>query len=117
MDAVERKIKLKGKRVLLLGAGGVAKAIAYEAMKREANLFIFNRDHSKAFELASKLQCRAYSLDKLKDVMFEGYDVIINATSSSMENINVVPREYLIPGSVVMDVVAKPVETVFLKLS
>jgi len=115
IDAVERKIKIKDKKVLLLGAGGVAKAIAYEAMRRDANLFIFNRDQSKAFELASKLQCRSFPLDKLKDVMFEGYDVIINATSSSMENINVVPREYLIAGTIVMDVVAKPVETVFLK--
>jgi len=115
LDAVERKIKVKDKKVLLIGAGGAAKAIANEAVKRKANLIILNRDQTRAFDLAPKLQCRAYSLDKIKDVMKEGYDVIINATSASRQEINLVPQEYLIPGTIVMDVVSKPVETTFLK--
>ncbi|NGX51995.1 MAG: Shikimate dehydrogenase (NADP(+)) [Candidatus Anoxychlamydiales bacterium] len=115
LDAVERKIKVQDKKVLLLGAGGVAKAIANEAVKRKANLIILNRNQARAFDLASKLQCRAYSLDKIEDVMREGYDVIINATSASQQEINLVPQEYLIPGTIVMDVVSKPVETLFLK--
>ena len=115
LDAIERKIKVKDKKVLLIGAGGVAKAIANEAVKRQANLIIFNRDQTRAFDLASKLQCRSYSLDKIEDVMKEGYDVIINATSAGRQEINLVPPEYLIPGTIAMDVVSKPVETVFLK--
>ncbi|KKK41501.1 hypothetical protein LCGC14_2687710, partial [marine sediment metagenome] len=115
LDAIERKIKVQDKKVLLIGAGGVAKAIANEAVKRKANLIILNRDQTRAFDLASKLQCRAYSLDKISDVMREGYDVIINATSASRQEINLVPPEYLIPGTIVMDVVSKPVETAFLK--
>ena len=47
--------------------------------------------------------------------MQEGYDVIINATSSSRDNISIVPFERLVPGTIVMDVVATPVETVLLK--
>ena len=47
--------------------------------------------------------------------MAEGYDVLINATSASLYDINIVPDQYLIPGTVVMDVVAKPVETCLLK--
>jgi 3-dehydroquinate dehydratase / shikimate dehydrogenase len=115
LDAIERKMKVQDKKVFLIGAGGVAKAIAYEAMCRKANLFIFNRDQSKAFELASKLQCKAYSLDKLSEVMSEGYDVLINATSASMSNVNIVTSQKLIPGTIVMDVVTQPVETVLLK--
>ena len=115
LDAIERKMKVKDKKVLLLGAGGVAKAIAHEAIKRKANLIVLNRNQTKAFDLASKLQCRAYSLDKISEVMREGYDVIINATSSSIENVSIVPFERLIPGTIVMDVVATPVETVLLK--
>ena len=115
LDAIERKMTVQDKRVFLIGAGGVAKAIAYEAIKRKANLFIFNRDQAKAYELASKLQCKAYPLDKLPSLMSEGYEVLINATSVSMENINLVPYENIIPGSIIMDVVAKPVETALLK--
>lgn len=115
LDAIERKMKVQDKKVLLIGAGGAGKAIAYEAINRKANLFIFNRDQGKAFELASKLQCKAYSLDKLSDVMSEGYDVLINATSASMQNINIVPYQKLIPGTIIMDIVAQPVETVLLK--
>ena len=115
LDAIERKVKIKDKKILLIGAGGAAKAIAHEAIKRKANLYIFNRDHTKAYELAYKLQCKAYSLDKLKDVMSEGYDVLINATSSSVNDINIIPSEKLFPGVVVMDIVSQPVETAFLK--
>ncbi len=115
LDAIERKIMIKNKKVILIGAGGVAKAIAHEAVKRKANLIILNRDQTRAFNLASKLQCRAYPLDKIADVMKEGYDVIINATSASSQEVSLIPPKYLIPSTVVMDVVSKPVETLFLK--
>jgi len=115
LDAIEKKIKVENKKVFLIGAGGVAKPIAHELIKRKANLFIFNRNQSKAYELASKLQSKAYSLDKLEEIMMEGYDVLINATSASYENIDVVPYQRLIPGTIIMDVVSKPVETVLLK--
>jgi 3-dehydroquinate dehydratase/shikimate dehydrogenase len=115
LDAIERKIKIQDKKVLLIGAGGVAKAIAYEAIFRKANLLIFNRDQSKAYELAYKLQCKAFSLDKLEEEMLKGYDVLINATSSGMDDINIIPYERLLVGTIIMDVVVKPVETVLLK--
>ncbi|MFA6119276.1 MAG: shikimate dehydrogenase [Parachlamydiales bacterium] len=115
IDSIEKKIKIKDKRVLLIGAGGVAKAIAYEAVKRKANLSIFNRDQKKAYDLASKLQCKAFPLERIKDVMKEGYDVIINATSTGMEDVDIIPAECLISGTIAMDVVSKPIETPFLK--
>ncbi|NGX63232.1 MAG: Shikimate dehydrogenase (NADP(+)) [Candidatus Anoxychlamydiales bacterium] len=115
LDSIERKMKVKDKKLLLLGAGGAAKAIANEAVKRGANLIIFNRDQTKAYNLATKLQCRAYPLDKIEEIMKEGYDAIINATSSSREGINIVPVQALIPGTIAMDIVSKPVETAFLK--
>lgn len=115
IDAIERKIKVQDRKVILLGAGGAAKSIAHEAVKRNAKLHIFNRDQAKAFEIASKLQCKAYSLDKLNDVMSEGYDILINATSASKSDINIVPQHKLIPGTIVMDIVSNPVETILLK--
>jgi 3-dehydroquinate dehydratase/shikimate dehydrogenase len=115
LDSIERKMKVKDKKVLLLGAGGAAKAIANEAIKRGANLIIFNRSQTKAYSLATKLQCKAYPLDKMEEIMKDGYDIIINATSSSREDINIVPVQALIRGSIAMDIVSKPVETVFLK--
>lgn len=114
LDSIEKKMKVKDKKILLIGAGATAKAIAFEAIKRKANLYIFNRDQKKAYDLASKLQCKAFPLDNIKDVMKEGYDVIINATSTGMQNVNIIPSEYLLAGTIAMDVVAKPIETPFL---
>ncbi|MBN2479472.1 MAG: shikimate dehydrogenase [Parachlamydiales bacterium] len=115
LDAIERKVKVKDRKVLLIGAGGTAKAIAHEAMKRNANLYIFNRDEPKGFEIASKLRCRSFGLDKLSNIMTDGYDIIINATSCSMHDISVVPKDSLIPGTIVLDIVTKPVDTILLK--
>jgi len=115
LDSIERKMKVENKRVFLIGAGGVGKAIAFEAIKRKANLSIFNRDQIKAFDLATRLQCKSFPLENLKDIMLEGYDILINATSTALYNKDIVPYECLIPNTIVMDVVAKPVETPLLK--
>ena len=115
LDAVERKMKVKDKKVVILGAGGSAKAIAYEAKKRGAEVVIINRDETKAIGLASKLKCRAFPLSKIREVLFEGYNILINATSSSMANISLVPIECFISGTIVMDIVTRPVDTILLK--
>lgn len=91
-----------GKNVLILGAGGAAKAIAYEAHSRGAHVIIANRSRQKADDLAKKVQGVSCSLDTLCH-----YDIMINCTPSLMP----IEQAAIIPGSTVMDIHTRPVMT------
>ncbi len=71
-----------GKRVVVIGAGGAARAVVYGVMKEGADVFIMNRTADKAASIASEFtemfdsEIRGGGLEDL----FEG-DVLINATS------------------------------------
>jgi len=110
--ALEEVTPLAGKRVLLLGAGGAARAIAFGLRERGAAVRIANRDRGKAERLAEEAGAEAAALD---DAVFGGGDeVIVNATSRGMAEVDArspVPEEALRPGLVVMDIVYKPMAT------
>ncbi|HRD55793.1 MAG TPA: type I 3-dehydroquinate dehydratase, partial [Parachlamydiaceae bacterium] len=55
--ALEEKTTIKNKRVILLGAGGAAKAIAFQAIKKGAFVTILNRNEEKAVQCAKQLGC------------------------------------------------------------
>ena len=76
-------IELRGKRILLLGAGGAARGVVLPLLAhRPANLTIANRTYSKAVELAGIFRIEAAPLTQLQPC----YDIIINATSSSLHH-------------------------------
>ena len=80
------QIELKGKRILLLGAGGAARGVIEPLLKyHPAELFIANRTASKAKDLA-KLYA---DFGTIQGGGFEdlstSYDVIINATAASLK--------------------------------
>jgi len=87
LDSLTRRdIYCKNKRIVILGAGGAARAIGiYVAMEKPKQMFIYNRTHSRAQELAHDINqfvgmqiCQASS-DIPKQV-----DVIINTTPIGM---------------------------------
>src|SRR3972149_1955893 len=55
MALVENGIDIKGKRILLLGAGGAARAIAFQLAKDGANITILNRTLDRAELLAREV--------------------------------------------------------------
>ena len=95
---------VRNKKLVLLGAGGSARAIGYTAHQKGAEVVIVNRTPSKAKELADSIGCR-WS-EKLPS-----YDILVNATSSSMPML----AEEMIPGKMVMDIALY--ETEFLKIA
>lgn len=107
LDALEYKTSVKGKKIIILGAGGAARAIAYEALKRGAELLILNRTKDRAIELANDLGCQGGGLEQFTK---ENYDIVINATPDS----HPINPEYLIPNKIVMDIVSLPKLTPFL---
>lgn len=76
LDAIESKIKVEGKKVMIIGAGGASKAIIAEAIDRGAEVKILNRDVERAKKLADQFNCWWGALDQTED-----YDILINATS------------------------------------
>lgn len=104
LDAIEARSKVAGKQIVILGAGGVARAIAFEAHLRGANVLILNRTPERAAELAKAVGCQAGSLSDLPPF----YDILINC---SPEFVNIPIN----PSALAMDVVYVPRETPFLK--
>lgn len=84
MALEEKGIKIKGSRILLIGAGGAARAITYTLAKEGAEISIANRSPGKALELASSIQAEGYGLEDLERLVPQA-DVIINATSVGMK--------------------------------
>ena len=113
-------LDLTGKKVLLLGAGGAAKAIAFTLTKEVDEICILNRDGMKSRELANVLEPFGKRVvgDELssKRIQQELYDsdVLINATSVGMiPNAfeSLVKPSWLRTNMYVMDIVYNPNET------
>jgi len=112
-----RKIK-KGKKILIMGSGGIAKAVlvALNDLKFE-NITICNRTLRKALTLAKN-----YNVDFIKWSDREKFksDVIINATSIGMyPNDKALPisEKYLSNTEIIMDVISSPTNTRLIKFA
>ena len=100
----------KGARVLLLGAGGVGRAIAFAlAEAGVADLSILNRDTAKAKALAAEIA----GAKSVTQPDLSAYDLVVNATSVGMGGSAEAPVNLtgLAAGSFVADVVISPTDT------
>jgi 3-dehydroquinate dehydratase/shikimate dehydrogenase len=104
LDAIEKHLLVKGKKVVLIGAGGAARGIAFEAKTRGAHVLILNRTRSRAEDLATAVGGTAGGLDEIP----QNADILINCSPDPM------PIE-IPPTSLVMDIVIAPKETPFIK--
>jgi shikimate dehydrogenase len=84
MALANEGVRIKGSRVLLIGAGGAARAIAYTLSSEGAIVFIANRSPKRAKELASGIKGEGCGLEHLERLVGQA-DVIINATSVGMK--------------------------------
>ncbi|HDQ05544.1 MAG TPA: shikimate dehydrogenase [Candidatus Bathyarchaeota archaeon] len=109
------------KKMLLLGAGGAAKAIAFQAAQEAEELVILNRTPEKAEQLAellrkkfgNKVKGRALSAEILKKEL-KTADILVNATPVGMHphvNTSPIPSDLLRRDLCVMDIVYNPLET------
>ena len=111
----ENNVKVKGSRVLVLGAGGASRAIVFRLALEGAKVSIFNRTRSKALELAGEVKRKTKNgVDVASDLDLTNVDVLINATSVGMHpkvDETPVEKSLLCPNLVVMDLVYNPVKT------
>jgi 3-dehydroquinate dehydratase/shikimate dehydrogenase len=106
---------LSGRLALLLGAGGVARAMAHVLQREGAVLTITNRTPAHTQELAEEVGCRAVDWAARHSVVC---DTVINCTSVGMHpNLDEMPihPSFLKPGLLVMDCVYTPEQTLLIK--
>ncbi|MEC7840091.1 MAG: shikimate dehydrogenase [Chlamydiota bacterium] len=117
LDALEEYESVQGKTVIVLGAGGAAKAISWEAIKRGAKVVILNRTQEKAEELAQHLGCECGSLNDFSHFASLGYDFLVNSTSVGLYSEKsrlAIDLSSLLPEKVVLDVIPSFEDTAFL---
>lgn len=110
---LERRLTLEGAKILVLGAGGAARAAVFGVKERGAEVWILNRTPAPAQALARRAKARTIKRTDLKKIAF---DVIINATPLGMGGRNETPLQAKeINAKYVMDMVYDPPETPFLR--
>jgi 3-dehydroquinate dehydratase/shikimate dehydrogenase len=110
LDALESHQKVKGKKVVVLGSGGSARAIAYEAIQRGAKVTVLSRTPEHREALAKDFGCEAAGLEELGNLSF---DVLINSIPVDL----IFDAKELPPKATVMDIVYWEEETPLLKIA
>ena len=115
------------KRIVLLGAGGAARAIAYILAESKASLTVLNRREELdwAEDIARNIKKDLGNAIAVFELLpghlaaaLEKADVLVNATSLGMSpesDVSPVPAELIKPGIQVMDIVYNPVQTKLLR--
>ena len=112
---LERRLNLRGGRVLVLGAGGAARAAVFACADRGAQVFVLNRTAETAVKLAGEAGATAIRREALGAQ--PPFDVIINATPAGMRgNASELPlRPEELRTRIVFDLVYNPLETPLLR--
>jgi 3-dehydroquinate dehydratase/shikimate dehydrogenase len=106
---------LAGRTALILGAGGVAKAVCYALNTRNVKVVVAARNFSKAEELAKKWQGTAVEWNNRHTV---SADMLVNCTPIGMHpNVNETPfdADSLNRAMIVFDTVYNPEQTLLIK--
>jgi len=112
---LQQRIVLEQAKILVLGAGGAARAAVFGLKERGAEVYILNRTAGPAQKLARQARARTIKRPDLKKLAF---DVIINATPVGMGNTRESPlNEGEIKARYVFEMIYDPPETRLMKLA
>ncbi len=112
--AIERATPLDKRDVVVLGAGGAARAVVWGALARGARVSVLNRTPERAAKLARELGvARVGALEELRELPC---DVLVNTTSVGLRaDASPVDASAIPPAAVVMDAVYDPPRTRLLR--
>jgi len=113
------------KRIVLIGAGGAARAIAFSLAGRARSVLILNRSKHRAVKLAKDVERRLGKKTLARQLVgnslleaLRGADILINATSVGMyprTDETLATRKVLHPDMVVFDIIYNPPKTLLLR--
>jgi len=116
----KRNISIQDKKILLIGAGGAARAIIAVMSKEKAErVDIANRTTKNAEKLSEfatriELTTNVKKIEEIKNL--QNYDIIINSTSLGLKNeLSPISFEQINQDSVIYDIVYSPMNTDFIK--
>jgi len=109
-EPVSKRIRIRGKHAVLLGAGGAAHAAAHAFTESGANLTILARRKEQADDLARRFGCES---GKLRELEHLDWDILVNSTPVGSEL--PAPLGRVRSGSVVLDMVYGPDATPLLE--
>lgn len=115
VSALKEKTPIENKTVVIIGAGGAARAIGFCLKAEGARVTIANRSRNRGETLARDLDALFLPLADFRRSM---YHILINTTPVGMTpHIDAMPvgDNMLDPGMVVMDIVYNPLATLLLK--
>ena len=110
-QALAAEIEIKDSTVLIIGAGGAARAVGFGLLEAGAKVLLTNRTEAKGRELAGQLNCAFVAAPDLPQVRA---DALINTTSVGMapqHDALPIQPELLPHFAVVMDIVYAPLAT------
>jgi len=117
IKALKSKTEVTDRRVLVIGAGGAARAIVYGLKQENAQITIINRTLIKAKDLAKEYKCSFENFSCI-ETMVNIFDIIINTTNVGMyPDVGNSIVSTLPEGKIVMDIVYNPIKTKFVKLA
>ena len=116
----KRNISIQDKKILLIGAGGAARAIIAGMSKEKAErVDIANRTTKNAEKLSEfatriELPTNVKKIEEIKNL--QNYNIIINSTSLGLKNeSSPISFEQINQDSVIYDIVYSPMNTDFIK--
>jgi 3-dehydroquinate dehydratase / shikimate dehydrogenase len=113
---LEKRLRIRGSRILVLGAGGAARAAVFGLVEQGAEVFVVNRTHETAVALARKAHAKSLKHETLAK---QHFDVIINTTPCGMTGFKqALPlKENEFNAGLIFDMVYSPLETPLLQLA
>jgi len=120
---IEEGVELEGKKALMFGAGGAARAVGYALLKGGVSfLYIVNRNFQRAREVGELLGKRGNVLvfplkESTVETLLKEVDLIVNTTSVGMkpEDPHLFDYSKTPEGITVVDIIYNPPETPLLK--
>lgn len=113
---LERRLPLKGARVLVMGAGGAARAAVFGLKDKGAEVFVMNRTPEAGQKLARQAKVKNFKREQLAKASF---DVIVNATPAGMHGVKthslLEPKD--LNTRLVFDLVYNPLETPLIRMA
>jgi 3-dehydroquinate dehydratase/shikimate dehydrogenase len=113
---MEKRMALRGAKVLVLGAGGAARAAVFGLRDKGADVFILNRTAETAQKLARQSGSKTIKKEALAKTTF---DAIVNATPVGMAGNKAAPilEAKDLNTKLVFDLVYNPLETPLLRMA
>lgn len=114
--ALEQVTELGGKRCLVLGAGGAARAAVFGLQNRGAEVCLMNRNQERGHSLAKEMNCTFVEWQAWD--LLQEMELLVNATPvgmSATRDQSLISAQQLQGGMVVLDMVYRPLETRLLK--